>query len=353
MSAIAWKAMSKPVSHFVLLALVCGGLAAQGSYTITFEADDLADNVGTQWGPFSSQQLRELVFRVDGRVPAGKFREIRDVLTIIYEEVGVRFDPRQIRHGGTSQWGPNEDGVIWFRLTDQRQDGYAACGWWSGWPTGGRVLQFGNSRRAMDRVVIAHELGHCLFRMRHIHHSDYMMCSGSNCSKTELWTTGRNLIRPWHRHESRLMQELVSLQDEGEREGPNGGHGPDDPGDDTPVDDMPPPCEPTKDVLDLDGYRVRMCYVTPNGAVGQAKAGIYSSGQSGLLWFFDRDNAEVLVKVLNGCAVNSHRWVYVAPVTDLAVHMTITSPSGEEWSYVNESSVKADTMADASAFQCD
>ena len=51
--------------------------------------------------------------------------------------------------------------------------------------------------------------------------------------------------------------------------------------------------------------------------VGSAGGG-WASGQAGILWFFDRGNAEVPVKVLDGCADNGHRWVLVAPVTDLA-----------------------------------
>ena len=38
------------------------------------------------------------------------------------------------------------------------------------------------------------------------------------------------------------------------------------------------------------------------------------SSQSALLYFFDRNNVEVLIKVLDGCGVNGHRWVFVAPV---------------------------------------
>ncbi len=62
-----------------------------------------------------------------------------------------------------------------------------------------------------------------------------------------------------------------------------------------------------------------MCYRTPQGQEGQAKSRVWASGQSGVLWFFE--NAEVLVKVLNGCSHNGHRWVYVAPVTDLEFNL--------------------------------
>ena len=95
-----------------------------------------------------------------------------------------------------------------------------------------------------------------------------------------------------------------------------------------------------------------MCYRTPDGTVGQAKSGIWASSQAGLLWFFDRENAEVLVKVLNGCAHNGHRWVYVAPVTDLEFNLWITGPNGQRWIHSNAQGTTASTKADTRAFQC-
>ena len=112
-------------------------------------------------------------------------------------------------------------------------------------------------------------------------------------------------------------------------------------------------CTPTTTALQFDGgYLASMCYRTPDGTVGQAKSGIWASSQAGLLWFFDRENAEVLVKVLNGCAHNGHRWVYVAPVTDLEFNLWITGPNGQRWIHSNAQGTTASTKADTRAFQC-
>ena len=112
-------------------------------------------------------------------------------------------------------------------------------------------------------------------------------------------------------------------------------------------------CRPTTTPLVFDGgYRVSMCYETAAGAVGEAKAGIWASGQSGLLWFFDRDNAEVLVKVLNGCSHNGRRWVFVAPVTDVAFNLHVTSSGGRQWIHRNRLGETASTRSDTSAFVC-
>jgi len=101
-----------------------------------------------------------------------------------------------------------------------------------------------------------------------------------------------------------------------------------------------------------DGYRVSMCYETYDGKVGDGNGGLFSFGESGLLWFFDRGNAEVLIKVLNGCGVNGHRWVYVAPVTDLAFNLHIDGLDGSRWTYRNPLGTTAPARSDTSAFAC-
>ncbi|MDE2923059.1 MAG: hypothetical protein OYL92_15190 [Acidobacteriota bacterium] len=112
-------------------------------------------------------------------------------------------------------------------------------------------------------------------------------------------------------------------------------------------------CTPTATVLSFDGgYDVSMCYRTPQGEEGQAKSGIWASGQAGLLWFFDRGNAEVLVKVLDGCVHNGHRWVFVAPVTDLEFTLWVTGPNGKRWTHSNTQGRTAATRSDTSAFRC-
>ena len=95
-----------------------------------------------------------------------------------------------------------------------------------------------------------------------------------------------------------------------------------------------------------------MCYETAEGLVGEGRGGIWASGQSGLLWFFDRDNAEALVKVLDGCSYNGHRWVFVAPVTDLAFNLHVTSHNGRRWTHRNRLGMTAAARGDTSAFDC-
>ena len=116
-------------------------------------------------------------------------------------------------------------------------------------------------------------------------------------------------------------------------------------------------CVPETTPLLFDGgYRVQMCYETPAGDIGEGKAGIWASGESGLLWFFNRGNAEVLIKVLSsacGLANNEHVWVFVAPVTDLAFNLHVTDSEGQRtWSHRNRQGDTASTRSDTRAFPC-
>ena len=112
-------------------------------------------------------------------------------------------------------------------------------------------------------------------------------------------------------------------------------------------------CEPAGPALTLrGGYTVSMCYETYEGRTGDARDWGLDSSQSALLYFFDRDNVEVLIKVLDGCGINRHRWIFAAPVTDLAFNLHVESPTGERWTHRNRLGQTADTAADVWALPC-
>ena len=105
--------------------------------------------------------------------------------------------------------------------------------------------------------------------------------------------------------------------------------------------------------LVFDGdYRVSLCYETADGTEGEANAGIYKSSKSGLLWFFDDENAEVLVKVLDGCDETGHRWVFMAAATDLAFNLYVTDGKDQTWSYHNKQGEAAVTQTNNMALKC-
>lgn len=83
-------------------------------------------------------------------------------------------------------------------------------------------------------------------------------------------------------------------------------------------------CEPDTNVLCLneDRFRVEIDWATPNGESGRGNARPLS-GNSGLFWFFSSDNAEMLVKVLNGCQISGAEadWIFFAATTNLEYKM--------------------------------
>ena len=148
---------------------------------------------------------------------------------------------------------------------------------------------------------------------------------------------------------------------------PDPGPDPDPDPDPDPEDNLPPhgpltapptgpgytDCLPSVSPIVFDGdYRVSLCYETADGTVGQARAGIYKSSKSGLLWFFDPDNAEALIKVLDGCRENGHRWVFMAAATDVAFNLYVTDGRNRPWSYHNKQGEAAVTQTDNMALRC-
>jgi hypothetical protein len=48
------------------------------------------------------------------------------------------------------------------------------------------------------------------------------------------------------------------------------------------------------------------------------------TADTGYFWFFQPENVELLVKVLDGCSVNGHFWVFAAGLTDVQTRITVT-----------------------------
>lgn len=79
-----------------------------------------------------------------------------------------------------------------------------------------------------------------------------------------------------------------------------------------------------------NGFTVGIDYQDPNsGLWEEAKRQSHLTRDSAVFYFFDPNNAEVLVKVLNGCSINRRWWLYSAPATDLAYRVTVWPPGGQ------------------------
>ncbi|MCP4659986.1 MAG: DUF11 domain-containing protein [bacterium] len=85
------------------------------------------------------------------------------------------------------------------------------------------------------------------------------------------------------------------------------------------------------------------------------QAGPAESEDSGLLYFFSNDNWELLVKVLNGCCLNDHFWVFSAATTNVEYTLKVTdTAAGTVKTYTNPLGVSAAALNDTMAFAtCD
>ncbi len=115
-------------------------------------------------------------------------------------------------------------------------------------------------------------------------------------------------------------------------------------------------CVPGPTTLCLNGGRFALeaDFATQNGDRGQAQA-VSLTDDTGYFWFFDPDNVEVVVKVLNGCVVNDRFWVFSAGLTNVEVDLEVTDTlTGEVEHYVNPLRTPYPPKLDTSAFAtCD
>ncbi|MYB20571.1 MAG: PKD domain-containing protein, partial [Holophagales bacterium] len=101
-------------------------------------------------------------------------------------------------------------------------------------------------------------------------------------------------------------------------------------------------------------YEVEVEWQGGDGAFNAARVVHAGTNDSGMFSFFDRDNWEMLVKVLNGCSINGHHWVYAASATDLGYVIRVTdTATGELREFRNEAGQVASAVVDNEAFSRD
>jgi hypothetical protein len=83
---------------------------------------------------------------------------------------------------------------------------------------------------------------------------------------------------------------------------------------------------------------------------GKANA-IQLTPDTGYLWFFDASNAEAVVKVIDGCALDSNFWVFAGGLTNVSTKITVTDTvTGIAKSYLNPANTPFQPIQDTSAF---
>jgi ELWxxDGT repeat protein len=111
------------------------------------------------------------------------------------------------------------------------------------------------------------------------------------------------------------------------------------------------PCQPGAERLCLNGSRfaVEVAWKDFQGRTGKGKA-VPLSADTGTFWFFDAANVELVVKALDGRAVNDHFWLFYGALSNVEYTLTVTdTETGAVKTYRNPSGRFA-SVGDTQAF---
>lgn len=98
-----------------------------------------------------------------------------------------------------------------------------------------------------------------------------------------------------------------------------------------------------------DRFRVEVRWKSNTGTTGNAGA-LPDSANTGLLWFFDPANVEMVVKVLDGRPINGKFWVFFGALSDVESWVRVTdTQTGQVREYHNLPG-KLSNLADTTAF---
>jgi hypothetical protein len=108
---------------------------------------------------------------------------------------------------------------------------------------------------------------------------------------------------------------------------------------------------PNSTTLCLSGGRFKVTTTFQSQAGSGNGTAVQLSGDTGYFWFFQASNLEMVVKVLDACAINSHKWVFGGGLTNVAVTVTvIDTQTGAVKVYNNPQSTPFQPIQDVLAF---
>lgn len=116
-----------------------------------------------------------------------------------------------------------------------------------------------------------------------------------------------------------------------------------------------PVCVPGGSVLCLqDGrFRVSATWALDDRLPGAPAQGVPLTDDTGNFWFFAPENLELMVKVLDGCALNERWWVFASGHTDVGVGLRVEDlETGRIWEDVHRTGSTYPPRLDTSAFPC-
>ncbi len=114
----------------------------------------------------------------------------------------------------------------------------------------------------------------------------------------------------------------------------------------------PTPCVANATTLCLFGGRFAVTATYNAGVSGSGNAQVVDlTDDTGYLWFFAAANVELVIKVLDGCALGGHYWVFAGGLTNVNVVITVTdSQTGDFKTYTNTQGAAFQPIQDTAAF---
>jgi photosystem II stability/assembly factor-like uncharacterized protein len=112
------------------------------------------------------------------------------------------------------------------------------------------------------------------------------------------------------------------------------------------------PCVPGAFTLCLNGgrFKVQVSWRVPSQGTSGSGNAVSLTGDTGYLWFFSSNNIELVIKVVDGRAVNGRFWVFYGALSNVEYTITITdTQTGAVKTYTNPSGQLA-SVADTLAF---
>lgn len=102
-------------------------------------------------------------------------------------------------------------------------------------------------------------------------------------------------------------------------------------------------------------FRVEVTWTRPDGSSGAGRGRLLPDSDRGAeFWFFRPSNPELLVKLLDGCSNNGHRWFFAGGLTNLGVEITVTDQvTDEAVVYRNPLGDRFEPVQDTRAFVCE
>jgi hypothetical protein len=99
-------------------------------------------------------------------------------------------------------------------------------------------------------------------------------------------------------------------------------------------------------------FKVSATWRKPNGQTGTATA-VRLTDETGYFWFFDPNNVEMILKILDGCSLSNRFWVFAAGLTNVRVDIRVEDlQTGSVKTYQNPQNTAFRPIQDTSAFAC-